>query len=107
MILDREKRYADATQSLDGVVVEIYVREFGAAAHRLRIDGETVILRSDFHPAGTQILDRMIRAMMTEVQFVGFAAKREPKNLMAEADSENRFLAEDAADGLVRVRQCG
>src|ERR1022692_824622 len=107
MILHREKWHPYAAQSLDGVVVEIYVRQLGAAAHRISIDGESVILRSDFDSAGPQILDWMIRTMMAEVQFVGFTAKREAENLMAEADTENRFLTEDAADGLVRVRQRG
>ena len=50
MILHREKRHADAAQSLDGVVVEIDVRQLGAAPHRIGIDREAMILRGDFDP---------------------------------------------------------
>ena len=41
----------------------------------------------------------MIRAMMAEIQFVGFSAEREAENLMPEADAEHRLLAEHARDG--------
>src|SRR5271166_5030256 len=66
-----------------------------------------MILRGDFYLAGAKILDRMIRAMMSKIQFVGFSSQREAENLMPEADAEHRLLAEDAFHRLARIRQRG
>ena len=56
----------------------------------IRIDSESVVLRSDFDFAGFKIFDRLIGAAMAELQFEGFSAERLAENLVAEANAENR-----------------
>src|SRR5208282_1048213 len=103
MILHGEERHPDAAQAFDGVVVEVYMRQLRAAAHRIGVKRDAMILRCDFHLAGAQILDRVIGAMMPEIQFVGFSSEREAENLMPETNSEHRLLAQDAAHRLTGV----
>src|SRR5579863_4923504 len=49
----------------------------------------------------------MIRAMMAEVEFVGFTTQRQSQQLVTEADTEHGFFPEYARDGSVSVRQRG
>ncbi len=84
------------THSFVGVVVEIDVRDFDVAGgQRFGIDTETVILGGDFHFLRKQILYRMIRTVMAELQFEGFSAQREAAELMSEANTEDRNAAEE------------
>src|SRR5947209_13232159 len=46
----------------------------------------------------------MIAAAVSELQLVRAAAEREPEELMAEADAEDRDLADEMADVFLRVR---
>ena len=63
-------------QAFIGVIVQIQVRDFDVArGQRIRIHAESVILRGDFHLPGQQILHRMIRAVMAELQLEGFSAQ--------------------------------
>ena len=72
---------------------------------RIGIDREAVIVRGDFDLAGELVQHRMIRAAMAELQLVGLAAEREAEDLMAEADAEDRRLADQLADVVdLRVR---
>ena len=56
-----------------------------------------MILRRDFHLVEIGVQHRLISAVMSELQLEGFAAKRESHDLMTEADSEDRLLAEQIA----------
>ena len=56
------------------------------------IHREAVIVRSDLHFVRDFVQHRMIRAAMSELQLVGFAAQRQAQNLMAQADAEDRHL---------------
>ena len=50
----------------------------------------------------------MIGAAMAELQLVSLAAEREAENLMAEADAEDRRLADQPADVVdLRVQRLG
>src|SRR5450432_816561 len=62
-----------------------------------------MIVRGDFNLAGLQLLDRMIAAMVSELQFVGAAAESEADELMAETNSEDRCLAHEATNIVCRV----
>lgn len=66
-------------QSFDAIVVEIEMRDFDVRRERRRAHGETVIVRGNFDAVGDQIFYRLICAAMSELQFVRFAAEREPK----------------------------
>src|SRR5690242_18028954 len=83
MILHGEKRHAGPPQALDGLIVQIEMREFGASLERLGIDREAMVLGSDLHAVGAEVLHRVIRAVMAEAELVGFASKCETENLMA------------------------
>ena len=90
MVLDAEERQFFVAHALVGVVVEIDVRDFDVArGKRFGIDAEAVILGGDFDFLREQVLYRMIRAVMAEFQFKGFAAESEAAELMAKADTEN------------------
>src|SRR5438477_5526649 len=105
MILHAEDWQLLVPHSFDRIVVQIDVTHFDVCRKRLRIDGETVILRGDGDPAALQIFYRLVRATMSELQFECRSAKREAEDLMAEANSEDRFLAHQVPNGFVSVRQ--
>src|SRR6267378_3952979 len=105
MVLHGKKWHPSSTQTLDGFVVEVQMRQFRTALQRFGFHREPMILRSYFHPARPQIHHRMIRAMMTEVELVGFATQRQSQQLMTKTDPEYRFLSEHVRDGSVSVRQ--
>ena len=71
-------------QRLFGVTTLDVVR-----AERIRVYREAVVMRCNFHPSRLVIDDRMVRAAMTELQFVRLAAERKAKNLMPQTDAEN------------------
>jgi hypothetical protein len=93
MILHTEDRQFLVTHSFDCAVVQVDVSHFNLGGERLRIHGETVILRGDRHFASAQIFDRLIRAAMAKFQFECRSAEREPENLMTETNPEDWFLA--------------
>src|SRR5687767_7160793 len=65
-----------------------------------------MVLRSDFHFAGFQILDRLVAAAMAELELESFAAERKAKDLMAKTDSKSRNPAgHNIAHGLRSVGQ--
>ena len=48
----------------------------------------------------SQVLDRLISAAVAEFQFIGPAPVGKTENLVAEADAENGFFAEQLPDGV-------
>src|ERR1700689_1515919 len=91
MVLHRKKRHAGSLQSLDGVVIQVQMRQYRAPFERVVVDREAVVLRRDLDAPRAQIHHRMIGAMMAEVELVGLAAERQPKQLMSETDAEHRL----------------
>ena len=69
MILHTEDWQLLVTHSFDCAVVQVDVAHFNLGGERLRIHGETVILRGDRHFASAQIFDRLIRSAMAKFQF--------------------------------------
>ena len=59
------------------------------------IDRETVVLRGDQHPSVVEIDNRVIGAVMAEFHFQGLRTGRQAKQLMTEANSEQRNLSVD------------
>src|SRR5258708_3840663 len=105
MILHTEDWQFLVTHSFDRAVVQVDVAYFNLRRERLRIHGETVILRGDRHFACAQIFDRLIRAAMAEFQLECRSAKSEPENLMTKTNPEDWFLADQIAYRVVRVRE--
>src|SRR6266487_5478640 len=90
MILHTENWLRLVPEAFDGLVVEVDAIHENAGGQRLRLDGKAMILRRDFHATGREVLDRLIGAAMAEFQLERFAPERLPKNLVAEANAENR-----------------
>ena len=55
-----------------------------------RVHGETVVVRGDLHLAGGTVKDRLVDTAVAVVQLVGAVAKGSTKQLVAEADTEER-----------------
>src|SRR5438067_7673071 len=105
VILHGQHRLAAMSKTFERLIVEIDVRVLDVIlAERFGIDGEAVILRGDLDASGAQILHRMIAAAMPEFQFVRAAAEGEAEELVAEADAEDRDLADEIANIFLRVR---
>ena len=95
MILNAERRQRPVFEAFNRVVVQIDVRDVDIVeVETFRVDRETVILRRDLHLLSLDVEYGMISSVMPEFQLERPAAKREPHDLMAEADSKDRFLAE-------------
>src|SRR5262245_60617561 len=90
MILDGKERLLRVGQALDRPVVEVQVREARLASERIDVNREAVVLRGDLDLARRRVHDRMVRAVVAELELVGRAAEREPEDLMAEANAEDR-----------------
>src|SRR5262249_14142323 len=106
-VLHREERHALPSQTFYGAVVEIHVREFGAAFQGIAVHSESMILRGDFHLLRPEIHHGVVRAVMPEIQFVGRATQSESQDLMTKTNSENRLLSEHRCDRAVGVWECG
>src|SRR6266478_5954980 len=84
-------------EAFESLVVEIDVGDLAVSGvERIGIDGEPVIVRGYFHLVGELVDDRVVRATMSELHLVCFAAYRQAENLIAKADTENRNLADEA-----------
>ena len=66
MVLHAEDRQFLVAHSFHCAVIQIDVCYFHIRRKRLRIDGESVVLRSDGYFAGVQIFYRLIGAAMAE-----------------------------------------
>src|ERR1022692_4697850 len=85
VVLDRRTGDVSERESLDGTVIQVDVRQLGGPevrlpTHRLIVldrpgaartqDREAVILAGDLGNTGGQVLDRMVRAVVTERELV-------------------------------------
>src|ERR1700733_13141745 len=67
-----------------------------------------MIVGCDLDALSDFVNHRMIRAAMSELQFVSAAAEGEPQYLVAEADAENRHFADQPPDIVdLRVQRFG
>src|SRR4030065_1039457 len=57
---------------------------------RIDVHGEPVILGGDLDRARLQVLNRVVGPVVTEPELVGFSPERQPDELMAQADAEER-----------------
>src|SRR5580704_5833375 len=97
MILDAKHGMIAQPEAFESLVVQIHVSDLALArAERIGIHGESVIVRSYFHFIGDLVDDRVIGAAVAELHLVCLAAYRKTQNLIAEADAEDRNLADEA-----------
>ena len=92
VILHAEHRIALVLQPRERVVVQIHMRLHNVVWQARRIHIEVMILRRTLNLARLEILDRMIPAVVSELQLVRLPAQRQPEQLMPQADPEHRFL---------------
>jgi len=94
VILDGENRKFFVSKAFDGAIVQVDVchLEVGCPRHPMFVsrDGKPMVLRGYQDPAGIDLFDRMIPTAMPVGHFHGLGAECETKNLMPEADSEDR-----------------
>ncbi len=57
-----------------------------------------MVLAGDFDFSGLEIFDRVVGAVVAELELVGLCSERQSENLMAEAYSEDGDFAEQLAD---------
>src|ERR1051326_4952894 len=83
--LHGEQRQRAVAQALERVVVQVDVSEVDVAGlERVGIDGEVVVVRGDLDLAGVELLDRMVAAVVSELELERFAAEREADELRSE-----------------------
>src|SRR5438477_4599257 len=71
MILHAENGVIAEAESFERLVVEIDVRDLALPiVERVRIHGESVIVRRDFHLIGDFVDDGVVRATMSELHLV-------------------------------------
>ena len=87
MSLEGKGRHIGACNALQGPVEERDVRWSQIRWQRFRINRKTVVLAGDEYLLCIEILDRMIRAVVTEFHLERLGARRESEQLMAETDS--------------------
>src|SRR6266545_4925603 len=99
MILHAEDRVAAMAEALQGLIVEIHVRDLHLVEiERIRVHRETVIVRRDLDLAGDLVDYGVIGAAMSELELVRLASDGQAEKLMAETDAEDRRLADELAD---------
>ena len=104
MILHAEQRQFFVAHTFVGVIVQVDVCDFNFPGRkRIGVHGKTVILRGDFHLFGKEILYRVIRAMVAELQLKGFATESETAELMAETNPKDRHLPDKLFDIFDRI----
>jgi hypothetical protein len=97
VILHAEHGMTAVAKALQRLVVEIHVRELDLALReRIRVNCETVIVRGNLHLAGDAVEHGLVGAAVAELQLVGLPAEREAEDLVAEADAEHGYLADQS-----------
>ena len=103
VVLNTKGGKLSVSNSSDGIVVEVPVSDFQAIRQGRLVDGKAVVLRSDFDASGSTLEDRLVGTSMTEFEFKRLGPARERQELVSKADTEDRFFAEHASDGLLGI----
>src|SRR5262245_26724732 len=104
MVLNAERRDRAMLQAFTGAVVQVDMCDLDVVQiEAFRIDSEAVILRGDLHLLALDVENRMIAAVVPELQLVGFPAQSQAEDLMAQANSKDRLLPQHVAHALESV----
>src|SRR4029079_14819088 len=90
-----EDRQGPVAESLEGSVVQVAERRGDVRGQRARVDREPVILRRERDVSGADVLDRVVRAAMAELQLERARAEREAEELVPQADAEDGLARPD------------
>ncbi len=109
MILDARGSQVFGSDTLDRAVVQIDLGDFGfGTGQGIGIDRVAVVLRCDSYAAIGQVLHWMVAAAVPELEFERLSAQSLTENLVAEADTKQGLLVEQALYGLHdRLQPCG
>ena len=107
VVLDGEDGGVAVAEAFDGLVVEIDVGDLDVGGEGIGVDGEAVVLAGDGDLAGAEVFDGLVAAAVAEGEFEGFSAEGVAEDLVAEADGEDGFTAEELADLVVDVVEGG
>src|ERR1039458_1772243 len=95
VVLHAEERECLVTQTFERLVVQINVGQLDLVrVDGVGIDGEIVVVRSDFNLACSVVLNRMVAAVVAEFELVSAPAEGEATELGAQTDSKNRHAAQ-------------
>src|SRR5579862_9881481 len=99
MILYAEQRQIPMPQAFQRRVIQIHVRELDfTLRQRIRVDREIVIVRRDLNLSRLQLLNRMIPAVVPELQLVRLPAQRNARQLMSEANPKDRLPSHEPSN---------
>src|SRR6266849_11131246 len=105
VVLHGEDRQLPMPHALGGAVVEVHVGfDEPGLLHRPGIHAEAVVLRGDLDAPGLEVLHGMVGAVVAELELVGAAPEGQAQDLVAEADAEDRQLADELAHRFHEVR---
>ena len=86
VVLDAEHRICPVFQPSQCAVVQVGMRLRHILRQRRRIHVVVMVLRGNLNLARLMVQDRVIPAMMSELQLVGLAAERKSEDLVAKTD---------------------
>ncbi len=76
-------------KSLYRAVVEVDVRDLQAVRHRFRQNGEVMVLARDLNLSRQQVLDRVVAAMVAELEPPRLRPAGQCQKLMPQANAHN------------------
>jgi hypothetical protein len=103
VVLNAEGLVLAVAQAGDRAVVEIDVGDLDIGREGGGIDRVAVVLRGNGDSSSAEVFDGLVRAAMAEFEFEGFSTEGASEDLVAEADAEKRFFADELAGGFAGV----
>ena len=90
MILNTENGFRSMAKPFHGLIIQVSAVDAHLRRKLIRINGEPVVLCRDLDPSRLVVLDRLITAPMTKLELECLCPEGLPKQLMTQADAENR-----------------
>jgi hypothetical protein len=105
VVLDAERWKRFVPKALQGLIIQVNVSDFDfGLGKRIDFDRKSMVLGSDLDLTGGNPKDWVVATSMPEFQFISASTQSQAQNLVAEADAEDGFLAEQLPHCVDRVR---
>src|SRR4030042_3036982 len=95
MVLNRKYREFNMLHAFLCPVVKIFMGQCCLTSDTFDINTIVMILGCYFNPPCSHVFNRMVAAVVTELEFVRPATHCKAEYLMSKADSENRFFTQE------------
>ncbi len=106
MILHGEDRKSSVAHPFQTLVVEVDMSDLHLARRKgVHIHAEPMILGSNLNFPVKQVLYGLVRSPVAEFQLIRFPPHGQPQELVAQADSENRFFPQKGPHGFDGIGQ--